>query len=98
MLQGSNGVDGGHLKTFIERIENLFVDKADLANDIKSVFDEAKSSGFDPKILRKIIAIRKMDTAKREEQEALIELYLGALGDLQNTPLGQSAVSRAFGK
>ena len=98
MTEGSNTPDGGALRSFIERIERLSQDKAGIADDIKSVFDEAKSNGYDVKILRKVIAIRKMDKAKRDEEEALIDLYLGALGDLKDTPLGLSAVSRAFGK
>jgi uncharacterized protein (UPF0335 family) len=98
MSGGSNTPEAGQLRAFIERIEKLSEEKAALADDIKSVFDEAKSSGYDPKVMRKVIAIRKQDKAKREEEEALIDLYLGALGDLKDTPLGQAAVSRAFGR
>jgi uncharacterized protein (UPF0335 family) len=94
----TNGVDGGHLLAFIERIEKLSEEKAALADDIKSVFDEARGTGLDPKIMRKVIAIRKQDKAKREEQEALIDLYLGALGMLADLPLGVASISRAFGK
>ena len=94
----TNGVNGGHLRSFIERIEKLSEEKAALGDDIKSVFDEAKSQGYDVRIMRKVVTIRKQDRSKREEEEALVELYLGALGDLKDTPLGLSAVSRAFGK
>ena len=70
------------LKTIIERIERLEEDKAAVANDIKEVFAEAKGEGFDVKILRKVIRIRKQDKAKRQEEEALVDLYLSAIGGL----------------
>ena len=68
------------LKTIIERIERLEEEKAGIANDIKEVFAEAKGEGFDVKILRKVVRIRKQDKAKRQEEEALIDLYLSAIG------------------
>jgi len=70
------------LRTIIERIERLEVDKTTVMNDIKEVFAEAKGEGFDVKILRKVIRMRKMDKAKRDEEEALIDLYLSAIGGL----------------
>ena len=70
------------LKTIIERIERLEEDKAAVANDIKEVFAEAKGEGVDVKILRKVIRIRKQDKAKRQEEEALVDLYLSAIGGL----------------
>ena len=69
------------LKTIIERIERLEEDKAAVANDIKEVFAEAKGEGFDVKILRKVVRLRKQDKAKRQEEEALLDLYLSAIGD-----------------
>jgi uncharacterized protein (UPF0335 family) len=72
----------GRLKTIIERIERLEEDKAAIATDIKEVFAEAKGEGFDVKILRKVIRMRKQDKAKRQEEEALIDLYLSAIGGL----------------
>ena len=72
----------GRLKTFIERIERLEEDKAAVANDMKEVFAEAKGEGFDVKILRKVIRLRKQDKVKRQEEEALIDLYLSAIGGL----------------
>ena len=69
-----------HLRAFIERIELLEEEKAALGADIKEVYAEAKGNGFDTKVLRKIISIRKQDHAERMEQEALLELYLTALG------------------
>ena len=70
------------LKTIVERIERLEEDKAAVANDIKEVFAEAKGEGFDVKILRKVVRIRKQDKAKRQEEEALLDLYLSAIGGL----------------
>lgn len=72
----------GRLKSFIERIERLEEDKAAVSNDMKEVFAEAKGEGFDVKILRKVIRLRKQDKVKREEEEALIDLYLSAIGGL----------------
>jgi uncharacterized protein (UPF0335 family) len=68
------------LKTLIERIERLEEEKAALSNDIKEVYAEAKGNGFDTKAIRKVIRIRKMDATEREEQDALLELYMSALG------------------
>lgn len=68
------------IRSFIERIERLVEEKQNLADDIKDVFSEAKSTGFDVKILRKILAMRKMEDHERQEQEALIDLYAHALG------------------
>ena len=68
------------LRAFIERIERLEEEKTALATDIKEVYAEAKSNGFDTKIMRKVVSIRKMDSAAREEQDALIDLYMSAVG------------------
>jgi uncharacterized protein (UPF0335 family) len=72
----------GQLRAIIERIERLEEDKAAVANDLKEVFAEAKGNGFDVKILRKVIRIRKQDRAKRQEEEALLNLYLSAIGEV----------------
>ena len=72
----------GKLKSQIERIERLEEDKAAVANDLKEVYAEAKGEGFDTKIIRKVIRLRKADAAKRSEEEALIELYITAIGGL----------------
>jgi len=72
----------GRLRSIIERIERLEEDKAAVSNDMKEVFAEAKGEGFDVKILRKVIRLRKQDKVKREEEEALIDLYLQAIGGL----------------
>ncbi len=72
----------GRLKSFIERITRLEEDKAAVSEDLKAVFAEAKGEGFDTKILRKVIRLIKQDKVKRQEEEALIDLYLSAIGGL----------------
>lgn len=84
----------GQLRAFVERIERLYEEKAAITADIASVYAEAKSTGFDPKIIRKLIAYRKKEPAKRAEEEALLETYMGALGMLADLPLGQAAMKR----
>jgi uncharacterized protein (UPF0335 family) len=76
----AGGVAGDHLKSFIERIERLEEEKKSLADDIKDVYAEAAATGFDVKIMREIIKIRKMDKDELDEQEALLETYMLALG------------------
>ena len=68
------------LRAFIERIERMEEEKASIANDIKEIYAEAKGNGFDTKILRQIVRIRKQDYNERMEQEAILELYMEALG------------------
>jgi uncharacterized protein (UPF0335 family) len=75
-----NATAQGRLKTIVERMERLAEDKAAIANDMKEVMAEAKGEGFDTKILRKVLAVRKVDKAKRDEEEALLDLYLSAIG------------------
>ncbi len=70
----------GQLKAIVERIERLEEEKKSIAGDIKEVYAEAKANGFDTKVLRKVIALRKKDVAEREEEEAILDLYLQALG------------------
>jgi uncharacterized protein (UPF0335 family) len=68
------------LTSIVERIERLEEEKRALAEDIKEVYAEAKGNGFDVKILRKVVAVRKQDAAERVEQETLLDLYLTAVG------------------
>jgi uncharacterized protein (UPF0335 family) len=75
-----NTTEAKHLLSFIERIERLEEDKKQVAEDIKDVYAEAKGTGYDVKIIRKIVAIRKQDKDKRREEEEILELYLTALG------------------
>jgi len=72
----------GRLKSFIERIERLEEDKAAIAGDLKDVYGEAKGEGFDTKVMRKVVALRKKNPQKLEEEEALLDLYLSAIGGL----------------
>jgi uncharacterized protein (UPF0335 family) len=74
------GVAGEQLRQVIERIERLEEEKAAIASDIRDVFAEAKGNGFDTKVIRQVIKIRKMEAAERQEQESLLDLYLHALG------------------
>lgn len=76
----TGGVSGKRLRAFIERIERLEEEKAALAEDIKEIYAEAKSTGFDTKTMRKLVALRKMDTEKRREADDLLELYKSAIG------------------
>ena len=70
----------GQLRSLVERIERLEEEKKAIAGDIKEVYAEAKANGFDTKILRKVIALRKKETAEREEEQSMLDLYLSALG------------------
>lgn len=77
---GHNSVAGDQLKSIVERIERLEEEKKALSDDIKDVYAEAKANGFDTKTVRRVIRERKKDKAKREEEEALFDLYAHALG------------------
>jgi uncharacterized protein (UPF0335 family) len=77
-----NATAQGQLKSIIERVERLEQEKAEIAEQIKEVFAEAKGNGFDTKILRKVVRIRKQDRAKRMEEEAILDLYLSAIGEV----------------
>jgi uncharacterized protein (UPF0335 family) len=77
-----NATAQAQLKSIIERIENLETEKAEVAEQIKEVFAEAKGNGYDVKTLRKVVRIRKQDRAKRQEEEALLDLYLSAIGEV----------------
>lgn len=76
----AGGVAGERLKSFIERIERLEEEKKALADDIRDVYAEAKANGFAVKVMRQIVKIRKMDKDDLDEQEALLETYMRALG------------------
>ena len=80
----TGGVAADQLRSFIERIERLDEEKAVLANDIKEVFAEAKMNGFDTPAMRQILKLRKMDKSDREEREAILDLYMRALGMADN--------------
>ena len=72
----------GRLRSIVERLERLEEDKKAVMADMKEVFAEAKGEGYDVKTLRKVLRIRAQDKAKRQEEEALVDLYLSAIGGL----------------
>jgi uncharacterized protein (UPF0335 family) len=86
------------LQSIVDRIEKLEDERALLAADIKDIYAEAKGNGFDPKIIKKVVALRKKDAAQRAEEEALLETYMSALGMLADLPLGEAALRRDMGK
>ena len=73
------GIAADQLRSLIERIERLEEEKAVLATDIREVYAEAKAHGFDPKIMRQVVRLRKMEVSDRQEQEALLDLYMVAV-------------------
>ena len=73
-------VAADELRAFIERLERLEEEKKTIADDIKEVYGEAKGRGYDTKVIRKIVALRKLDQNERSEMDAILELYLQALG------------------
>ena len=75
------GVAAERLRSFIQRIERLEEDKAGLAQDLKEVYAEARGEGFDVKVMRKLVSLRKRDPRQRREEDELLELYLSALGE-----------------
>ena len=75
-----SGFAAGQLKSVVERIERLEEEKSALAADIREIYAEAKGNGFDTKIIRQVIRMRRLDKADRQEQEAVLDLYLSALG------------------
>ena len=84
MADGAVALD--RLRSFIERIERLEEEKAALMADIREVYAEAKSAGFDPKIMRRVVSLRKMDDNDRQEEGYLLDAYLAALGMLDAPP------------
>lgn len=76
------GIAAEALRKFVSRIENLEAEKKALGADIKDVYAQCKSQGLDTKVIRKIVALRKMDRQEREEQEQILDLYLATLGEV----------------
>lgn len=88
-MSNNGGIAGDHLRSFIERIERLEEEKKAISEDLKEVYAESKSVGFDPKIIRTVIKIRKMEPNDRQEMEALLDVYMHALegaGTQPDTP------------
>ena len=79
-MSKTGGVAAGQLKSFVERIERLEEEKKGISDDIRDVFAEAKGQGFDTKVMRQVIRLRKKDASERQEEEALLDLYMHALG------------------
>lgn len=78
--EGPAGIAVGPLRSFIERIERLEEEKKALTADIRDIYSEAKAQGYDSKVMRQVVRLRRMDRNDRMEQEALLDLYLDALG------------------
>jgi len=85
MSEGTGTIARDQLRAFIERIERLEEEKANLLADIREVYAEAKAMGFDPKIMRKVVSLRKMDVEKRQEEGFVLDTYLNALGMLEQS-------------
>ena len=99
MTQGHNSSAGDErLRLLIERVERLEEEKRGIADDIKDVYGEAKAVGYDAKIMRKIVALRKMKPDDRAEMEAILDVYKAALGMLVGTPLGDATLERIGAK
>ena len=79
-MADAGGVAASQLRSFVERIERLEEDKKGIADDIRDVYAEAKGSGFDAKVMRQVVRLRKKDAGERQEEEALLDLYMHALG------------------
>jgi uncharacterized protein (UPF0335 family) len=86
------------IKAIVERIEQMEEEKLVIATDISEIYKEAKSNGFDTKIIKKIVAMRKKDPDKLAEEQAIMDTYMAALGMLADTPLGQAAIDSARGR
>lgn len=79
-VETGEGIAADELKQFIGRIERLEEEKATIGGDIKEVYAEAKGRGFDTKAIRKIVSLRKKEPSERQEEEAILDLYMQALG------------------
>lgn len=84
----------GQLASIVSRIERLEAERKALADDVKEIYQEAKSGGFEVKVVRRLIRERRQDEAEREEIEALLEVYRHALGQIADMPLGQAALAK----
>jgi len=76
----TGGIAAAQLRQLIERIERLEEEKSNISNDIREVYAEAKSQGYDTKVMRQIVKLRKMDASERQEQDDLLAVYMNALG------------------
>lgn len=85
-MADTGGVAAGQLRSFVERIERLEEEKKGISEDIRDVFAEAKGNGFDTKIMRQVIRLRKQEPNERQEAEAILDLYMHALGMVPESP------------
>jgi uncharacterized protein (UPF0335 family) len=92
---GHNSVEADRLRSIVERIERLEEERKALSGDIKDIYAEAKSAGFDVKVIRQLIRERREEPDAIEERESLLELYRNALGQLVGTPLANAVMERA---
>ena len=90
----SGPIAGDRLRSIVDRIERLEEERKGIGDDIKDIYQEAKSAGFDCKVLRRLIRERKQEPADLEEQETLLDVYRRALGDFVSSPLGAAAMER----
>ena len=90
-----SGSAADELRAFVGRIEQLEEEKSVIAEDIKSIYAEAKDGGFDTRALREVIRLRKQDAEERRAHAAIVETYMHALGMLSDTPLGVASIARA---
>lgn len=85
--ENNGGIAGENLRRYIERIEKLENNKAEIAADVREIYTRAKGEGFDPKVMRQVLKIKRMDPAERQEQESLLDIYCHALGIQLSLPL-----------
>ena len=90
----TGGIAAERLRSLVERIEGLEDERRAIGSDIKDVFTEAASAGFDVKVMKQLIRIRKLESAEVEEMETLLDVYRHALGMLSDTPLGEAALAK----
>lgn len=99
MTQSGHNSSDDRLRLLIERVERLEEEKKAIGDDIRDVYSEAKAVGYDPKIMRQIVRLRKMQPNDRAEMQSILEVYLAALGmDYSETPLGKATIERATGE
>jgi len=97
MPEATGTIARDQLRAFIERVERLEEEKANLMADIREVYAEAKGMGFDPKIMRKVVSLRKMDVEKRQEEDFVLDTYLNALGMLEQSGVTPEEIQDAAG-
>jgi uncharacterized protein (UPF0335 family) len=92
---GDNFIDRDRLKSLVSRIEAAEDDKLAIAEDLRGLYADARSAGFDATALRQVIKMRREDKSERSAREELVQSYMTALGDLADLPLGRAAIERA---